>query len=62
LRGLVTQLSDEDYEVFVPEKEVIIHCTKDADGGLICKLNSRRNVPWVDGISQAITEKLSKKY
>ncbi len=60
LHGTVKQLTDDDYEVFVKEKGVIIHCTKSISGKLSCKLNSKKNAPWVDGISNEIAKKINK--
>ena len=58
LHGHVTQLSNEDYQVLVQEKQVIIQCKKDENGIVSCKLNRKRNVPWVDGISNAVARTL----
>ncbi|WP_207533596.1 hypothetical protein [Desertivirga arenae] len=58
LHGYVTQLSANDYQVFVKEKGVIIQCKKDEYGLLTCKLNSKGNVHWVDGISRAVAQTL----
>ena len=54
LHGQVTQLSQNDYQVFVKEKGVIIQCKRDEYGVLSCKLGSKKNAPWVDGISNAV--------
>jgi len=58
LHGHVTQLSQNDFQVFVIEKEVIIQCKKDEFGILSCKLGSKKNVPWIDGISSAVARTL----
>lgn len=61
LHGTVKKHSDKDYEVFIKEKEVIIHCIKDADGVISCHLNSRRSIPWVKGISREIAKKVASE-
>jgi len=48
----------DHYEVFIREKNVIIHCTTDANGALSCKLNSKENPRWVDGISKELAKRL----
>jgi hypothetical protein len=58
LHGYVTQLSKDDFEVYIKEKEVIIQCKKDESGIVSCKLNSKRNVPWIEGISNAVARNL----
>lgn len=54
LNAIVRPLSEDDYEVFIEEKAVIIHCTKDENGVLFCRLNSNGNPLWVDGISKEV--------
>ncbi|MEJ6980508.1 hypothetical protein WG906_08610 [Pedobacter sp. P351] len=58
LHGFVKQVTFYDYEVYVQEKGVIIHCIKDENGLLTCALNSNRNPPWVDGISKEIAKRI----
>lgn len=54
LHGHVTQLTQNDYQVFVREKGVIIQCKRDEYGILSCQLGRKKNVPWIDGISNAV--------
>ena len=58
LHGLVKQVTPEHFEVLIQEKEVIIHCTKDKNGILSCKLNRSGNPEWVDGISAEVAKKI----
>lgn len=57
LTAYIRQLSNNSYEVFVKEKEVIIQCKKDQNGMITCELSKRR-IPWVEGISNEITKAL----
>ena len=54
------QLSKNDYEVYVEEKEVIIHCTRNEHGALTCNLNTGVNPDWVNGISDEVEKKLNE--
>ena len=58
LHGYVTQLSSTDFQVYIKEKDVIIQCKRDEFGILSCNLNSKKNVPWVDGINNAVARML----
>ncbi len=58
LHAVVSHVTGDDYEVFVEEKGVIIHCTKDENGILSCRLNSNGNPHWVDGISEEVAKKI----
>lgn len=60
LHALVSQITRDDYEVFVEEKGVIIHCTKDEHDVLSCRLNSNGNPLWVDGISKEVAKIILK--
>ena len=57
----VRKVTEEDYEVFVKEKGVIIHCLKDKNNGFYCKLNTYRNPPWVDQLCFELGKKLNEK-
>jgi hypothetical protein len=59
LHGLVKQISNDDFQVYVQEKGVIIHCTRDEYGFLSCKLNTFGNPDWVDGISEEVAKELN---
>ncbi|WP_256010978.1 hypothetical protein [Desertivirga xinjiangensis] len=61
LHGYVSQISKDEYEVFIREKEVIIQCKRDSHGILSCKLNSKGNVAWVDGICGAVAKTLMEQ-
>ena len=56
LNATVKSITNDDYEVFIKEKGVIIHCTKDENGVLSCRLNSHGNPHWVDGISEEVAK------
>jgi len=58
LHAVVTPVTKDDYEVYVKEKGVIIHCTKDENGVLSCRLNSNGNPLWVDGISKEVAKRI----
>ncbi len=58
LNGKVRLINKDHYEVFIEEKEVIIHCTRNESGGFCCSLNTQKNTAWVDGISRAVSEKV----
>lgn len=60
IHGLVKQITYSDFQVYIKEKDVIIHCTKDEDGTLSCKLNSHGNPGWVDGVSGEVAKKLRR--
>ncbi|WP_423147902.1 hypothetical protein [Rubrolithibacter danxiaensis] len=59
LTGIVKQISKDDYEVFVKEKGVVIHCIKGENGTIVCNLNSVKNLPWIEGISKEVEKELS---
>jgi hypothetical protein len=58
LNAVVKPITQDDYEVFIKEKGVIIHCTKDENGILSCRLNSNGNPLWVDGISKEVAKEM----
>ena len=60
LHGLVKEVSEEHFEVLIEEKDVIIHCTRDENGVLSCKLNTNKNPEWVDGVSKEVAMKVNK--
>lgn len=61
LHGVVKQITKDDYQVYVKEKQVVIHCTRDLDGILSCKLNRHGNPDWVDGISDEVERALKRR-
>ncbi|MEJ6980593.1 hypothetical protein WG906_09045 [Pedobacter sp. P351] len=58
LHGFVKQVTFFDYEVYVKEKGVIIHCIKNEEGLLTCALNSHKNPAWVDGLSEEVAKRV----
>ena len=60
LHGSAIKLAEGHYEVLIKEKEVIIHCTKDADGNLSCQLNRNGNPEWVNRISEELSKNIEK--
>jgi len=60
LHGTVRQISHTDYEVFVKEKGVILHCTADEHGVFACRLHTKGNLTWVEGISREVAERINK--
>jgi hypothetical protein len=56
--GDVKQITQDHFEVFIKEKGVKVHCMKDKDGVLACRLNRKREVSWVEGIGKAIAERV----
>lgn len=60
LHGLVKAVNADHYEVFIEEKDVIIHCIRDEQGVLSCRLNSHGNPEWVDGISKQVELKIKE--
>ena len=61
MHGYVSQTSKDEYEVFIREKEVIIQCKRDPHGILSCKLNTKGNVSWVDGICAEVAKTLMEQ-
>lgn len=61
LHGVVMQLNKDDYQVYVKEKQAIIHCIRDPDGILSCKLNKYGNPDWVDGISDEVAKRIGEE-
>src|SRR5687768_1462539 len=58
--GIVKAVNIDHYEVFIKEKGVIIHCTRESNGQLSCILNSKHNPAWVDGISREVERTVSQ--
>lgn len=56
--GDVKQITQDHFEVFIKEKGVKVHCIKDKNGVLACRLNRNREVSWVAGIGKAIAERI----
>lgn len=55
------QVGYNDYEVYVIEKGVVLRCTADASGAVSCNLSTKRNLPWVDGISEEVENRISEQ-
>ncbi|WP_207426267.1 hypothetical protein [Pedobacter sp. SYSU D00535] len=59
LNASVRKITDSDYEVFIKEKEVIVHCTREQNGILSCRLHSKGNPQWLDELGKEVAKRIN---
>lgn len=60
LHAVVKQITNDDFQVYIKEKEVVIQCTTDEEGVFSCKLTMNRNPVWIDGVTREIGKRINK--